>query len=526
VKSVENSTDDPESVVVVLEPRIISISPALKTPIAALGAGEQVSNLIGLGLTVALRDALPIRIPIQKSFSYSTAMYDNFAVKVDNGAELKFSITSAGESLSSSLNYHAIVTENGLWALATQSMSGEQVNIDLGEEITAEQRKNLRSLKDSLVPKLALFRPPLQRDVAFHLSSKILTGLADKYNNIELGKRVINLQSTSVSGNLYEDRWRDNILGDGGVFISLTNPSAARAEAQIGNVSAPWQATSRTFVISVPLRIEAKVDIHIHVDPLVGGGAGTSIGMVGSTSYDINATAAFRKISAKGQEELFLVPDIPCQNLPLTIRTDGVLKIGPLSTEVPSIGANFYTVLGKKGLSPISVVDSIPRRFRLNPASAFDDPSKAPPVRHSSGADGMQLAFSELDIQSDPNGVWLSANVNATLMKLSDTAQAPLSSRDLTESAREILDVQRPACEQNSRVEFLVGGIKVGPNNEFVKVFRVVGKALDDTRKVAEKALEDSRKAVEKAAEDARKEAERAADNLRRSSLNPGNWKW
>lgn len=513
VKSIEPAPDDPDTVFLNVAPRIVSVRPSLKTPLMALTAGQKISDLIALGLTVALRDALLIRVPLKTALSYATSVNESLVTKLENGTNITFSITSPGETLKSQLRYRAIVTAGGMWALAKQAGDGDAVS-DRVETPTEADKAKLDQMRAALANNLAAFAPR-DTDLALYLSRSVLAGLADQYNSIDPTKRAITVQSTATTptGKLYEDKWHDDVLGDGGVFIELTDANAAKATTAVGAVEQSWQGESGTFALSVPLQVAANANIHVHVDPLLGGGAGTTAGLVGSTSYTLKASAVFKRLDALGGDGIWLLPDIPCQNIPLTVRTDGTLKIGTLETEVPSIGANVHTTIGKDTLAPISVVDSIPRRFKLAP-----DKSESPPtysVSYPSGADAMEIAFRDFKTAPSREGLWFGVNVDAKLVTLSQAPELSPTSAQLGGRVRDNLKALRPACAEDSTVEVLVGDVKIGPNNEFVKAFRNIGKALDDVRKTTEKAAADAAEAIRKAAADAAEAIRKGAEDAK-----------
>jgi hypothetical protein len=222
-----------------------------------------------------------------------------------------------------------------------------------------------------------------------------------------------------------------------------------------------------------------------------------------------------RKLLTNGIESIFLVPDLACQAIPLTVRTDGILKIGPMATEVPSIGANLSLVVGKEQMKPIPLVDSLPRYYRLVPRATSSNPQA---ITHSSGNDNLRIALSDLELTPSSDGLWLSSNLHLSLVKMEDSKPSLLTSDQMATSARDSLAKTRPLCAQDTRFELLVGNIAIGNGNEVVKFFEAAAKVLGDAKRATDKAADDARKAVEKAADDAARAAAKAADDAKRAT--------
>ena len=526
--------DHADGVILLMEPRITSLTPGLAAPWTMIRANSAISELMALGIDAKLREQLKVKVPIRRSFDYATTINAKHEVPVNDQTKLTLEISSAGEKLHTDIIYRPIVTPAGLWALGVVASSGAaNTAIDRDEAITDAQKASLDAMRTTLTSKLTPFaaRPT---ELAVYVGASIFSKLTTAFNALAPATRAVNVRSTAISGDLFQKRWRDDVLGEGGVFISLTNADAVRAVITPGNIQSAWDGQKGQQSIGLPLDISTQADIHVHVDPLIGGGAGTSVGMKGHFATTMRASVGVQRIALGAQSGVFLVPDLACQSGRLNVVTDGNLEIGPLKTSVPPIGANMSMVVGKEQIKPSPILTSLPTVYPMPQIKA------APPSPGSAGTSqilprGIQIVFSDLSASYTSQGTWIGANAAITDVSIGSKDPNALTPNTLADQAKDLLARARPACDLKPDVEMVVGTINIGENNDFLQGIAEVSKGVQNVQKAALKAVEDTARALEKArrdtqatvikaAEDAKREADKFIEQRKRDAENAEGW--
>src|ERR1019366_8640138 len=89
--------------------------------------------------------------------------------------------------------------------------------------------------------------------------------------SVAIRKLSLSLQSTAISGRFIDKKWSDKILGDGGFYAEAAGGD--RLKGSIAPTAVKLQYIPGAGLSgSLALSISADADMHIHVDPLIGGG--------------------------------------------------------------------------------------------------------------------------------------------------------------------------------------------------------------------------------------------------------------
>jgi hypothetical protein len=283
-------------------------------------------------------------------------------------------------------------------------------------------------------------------------------------------KLSLSLQSTAISGRFIDKKWSDKILGDGGFYAEAAGGD--RLQGSIAPTAADLKFVPGAGLNgSLALSISADADMHIHVDPLVGGGVGTTVKLKGSASPSINASVQTGTFQFQGANITFAAPVLECSAIDLQIQTDGKFVFPGGWVTVPTIGVRTGQLIGQQPLNPI-VLSGIPSSLTL---VAKSDTASA------SSSDKKQIIFKQglyltasiesLDIQAQADGYRFSSSIDMSVSNdLPDRAKIAAYVAQLNTAA---LDFWRatynPSCPPAPDLRVLVGDLEFGPNNTIIK---------------------------------------------------------
>lgn len=439
----------------VITPRITQLGPSDLLGSAAMAA---IGLLMDLGTIPEIEQSLTVRVPLPSGVSVPVSIDETFEAEVGSGA-ISFAVSSPPATLAANFSYGALVTGEGIWAL------GRAGDKDIEPRPVGDLETALEPFASSAT------------GARLFISGSVLDPVAAGFNALDQATRTVTVQSTTA-GRLYEDTWRDKILGKGGFFVDLEWARGAIAAAAL---KATWNSDASAFAVEIPVNASAEGSVHVRLDPLVGGGASTSVGVSGGSSFTLAGTAQFRQLGDAADQGLWLVPDITCQSVPITVSTNGAIKLEGISIPAPSVGANFFAAIGKRAMTPIPLLTAIP--MRVNLATLSTDRAT---ITFPDGATQLQIKFDALSTTPSPAGVWLAADVHTSLV--GEGAEKLRPRADLVEAVKNSLSAVRPDCPTRDHVEMLVGGIAIGPNNlalaTFREAFAVAEKFVDGSGRV------------------------------------------
>jgi hypothetical protein len=168
-----------------------------------------------------------------------------------------------------------LITAKGMWLIASSEKDA------LPKPPVPEG-----SRPDSLTHELESIRSTLLRldtpaaDVAVWLSSKPLLSILKRFADQPPAQRTVSIQSTKISGRIAEDNWRDDLLGKGGTFAEFVDDRSLSGQVVVSNIRSNW-APKQGLSVDLDAGAHADAKVHVHVDPLIGGGVGTTFGLIG-----------------------------------------------------------------------------------------------------------------------------------------------------------------------------------------------------------------------------------------------------
>jgi hypothetical protein len=112
--------------------------------------------------------------------------------------------------------------------------------------------------------------------------------------------------------------------------------------------------------INLPVSGTAQANLHVHGDPSIGGGVGTSIGVNGGGSGAGAGSINFVHAVLDGAPVLAAVADYECRDITVEARTDGKFKIDWGWAKVPTVGFRQKFLIDLSSVKPTVLLDALP----------------------------------------------------------------------------------------------------------------------------------------------------------------------
>ena len=350
------------------------------------------------------------------------------------------------------------------------------------------------------------------------LRGSFLTGMFNELGAKTEAERRAEVKVIEHSGDLFKQEWRDNVLGKGGIKVSLENNDGK------GNLTisptATWNAADG-LSLACGYDAWAQVDFHVHVDPLISGGIGTSVGCEGKSNGSVTAKARLKLTTNPNASVLSLVPEFgEKQCLNLTVQSDGKFKVGKIldiSLDVGRVGAKVELPVPRDLLPAIPLLTTqphllnLPATVPLSAGTALITPPPDPkaPIQPGDKKEPC-LTFIPLDSPlHDESGFVVAFDAKVEQLTKSEREARREAVADAVE------ETTRPKLEVG-RISILLGGLEFGSGNEFIKIALAIIKEVDRAVEDAIKAGKNIERTVAKAGKDTEREVARAYRNTER----------
>ncbi|MBX7209144.1 MAG: hypothetical protein K1X78_12575 [Verrucomicrobiaceae bacterium] len=383
---------------------------------------------------------VPLKIPLPLDFSLPLSYNDKFTLETAHKGRVILAVKAEAAKIEKKVSaLSPVIVKDGIWLCA-----------DYDQPAEASENKDA-----------------YEKQATTTMSQLLIRGafLADMIN--ELGKKPIKAHATVLehSGSLAYQKWSDKTLGKGGIDCWLQNNDGT------GDLtltpSAKWDA-QKGLVVTCTYEASAQADLHIHVDPLISGGIGTSIGCnVKAEKGTFSAAFKTMLTTNEAASALSLVPTLdPGAELTLKGESDGKCKLGNLlgiTLAVPKVGAKVTIPVPRDVLGTIPLITTAPRRLlpegMMEPMPCATLIPKNLPWRDEEGfALGFDVKFEKL-------------------------AKEEITARTAAVEAAQ-LRTERPSLKPGS-ISILLGGLEFGKGNEFIKIALAVFNGVMQAAKTA-----------------------------------------
>jgi hypothetical protein len=403
----------------------------------------------------------------------------------DHKGWINVKVEAPGDKLSARLESAAVIfVPKGIWV-------GLSIEPALAPATPSLAKRPLPDL-------LAAYESGAPSATAAWINGEFLASTINKLGALDEAKRSAHARVQAHEGALLSKNWRDEVLGNGGLEIYLHNNDGKAVVT--ATPSAKW--TDEGLRVEVDLKGSGNVDLHVHLDPVVTGGVGTSVGVKGEVSGKTAAVMKIERLTAGAAEEMkgtFLSPQVVPESVTgfksgvgFLLKSDGILNFNFLGktvkVEVPGLGVSGSVAL------PADVIPSLPL-FTNAPIAL-----KVPPLQAKPGEAVVRLpaAVENQHVVVDASGVSTAeGGYEVQAITRLDTLTP-----EVAEQRRKMVEAAFPTPPvgevKPGRIEVLVGDLRFGENNDIVKAIRIVAKAVKDTIDTLNKAGKDVEREVRK----------------------------
>lgn len=526
-RGTERANDDAVQALFRIEP--VLVQPSVEFGIFHFGLRDFWARLVpDLAVAFLNPDAFVVRLPLADTMRVTLKVKQEATEPLGGSAKISYLATLPESTIVRRVSYSTpIVSPGGLWLFGILSDAGQEA-LKVSDPPTRDPavlKTAIEALEGSLKSKLAEYSKVPSAALAVRVNKAVFVALGNDIAALPADKRRVDVRSTRSEGRLTETNWHNDLLGDGGAFAELNGGDGLKGSIQFGKPSVGW--SNGRLALTLPATLASEASVHVHFDPLIGGGVGTVIGMNGNGSADITGTALPLLMNKDGLRAVLLQPDLQCKLVEAVVESDGRLKIDLGWTKVPSIGAKFQVPIGREAMTPTPLFDGRPQFVEIPAVEPRADEVAEKPWRFVPAHRALKIALNPIAADGDDNGIVFAAEVAIAPIQ-ADTADAVERARSAVAveassyAARvaEAASSMRPAkaCSLNPGFAVLLGGIEFGPNNEIVKFARNAWHDLtqgpgpnNELRKLVEGAGD--------AADHAAKEAEKSVNKV---ITNPG----
>ena len=439
------------------------------------------SDLIETGLMLKLTEAFTMKLPFKNTFTYDLKQDLTKIVPVRDPKDenwIKVQITVPSYELSQKIHAAtAVVLDGGIWLLtdANEKPVATKIN-EPPSDIPADiirMRKNLEQIR---IPKFS------DADIALWVNGTVARLVQDKFNQLPAENRTATVKSVQFEGRLADRKWSDDMLGEGGVFAELINPGAVAATIVVNAVRISW-TKGRRLKGSLNAQVDAKASIHLHVDPLIGRGAGAMVGLLGNTGIASGLDAGIEIREVGGNTVVMLKPKIGCRDVKLALKTDGKAKFEEAWVSVSSVGASITLPVGLQTAPDVLLFSDLP----------FLGQGRGPdgkPLKIENGDEHflftpawteVQYALVPKRVEGDDAGLWIAAKLLTKYLN-SKTAGYDRAAEEKKLAASASEGQVKVNCPDEPSFALTIGDLEFGSNDELVKFFQERGLPLPQIR--------------------------------------------
>ncbi|RVJ69745.1 hypothetical protein [Sinorhizobium meliloti] len=487
-KGIDRDKDDLPSAV--FSVHLINLEPQIRWYSLDFGIRSYASELLQAGIMVFLADALTVRLPFDDQLKADLKLDHKETVPVrepegENYVDVR--LTMLDSTIEQRLSYaHPLFLDGGLWLLASAEDKGQLPTPPL--KVGTRSADAIKDEIKQMRAKLATYVVPEGTDVSIWLKGDTVGNLLQKVQELPLDKRTVTVVSTKSAGRLAEDKWRDDILGEGGAFAELTGNNAVSGKIELREISSSW-TQDKGLTFKSKLRVDVVAKIHAHVDPLIGGGAGTSAGMVGKADLELEGIFNVGAQDVEGHKVLVLVPESACKEARLQLTTDGKLKIGGGWTSVPSVGGIFTGPVGLSAIPPQLVATDLPILLsgRSKDGKPLVVPVNGDRVLLTTRWQTAKFVLTPVAAKAGKEGYVISAGLAAEYLDEKSSAYDRAAEEKRLREALAKKSATMTPCAGDYSFAVKLGALEFGPNNEIVKFFVAIKKLPEQAAKEAER---------------------------------------
>ncbi|MBH0202721.1 MAG: hypothetical protein HP496_10625 [Nitrospira sp.] len=299
-------------------------------PLQSIGAMRE---YLRYRLIEQVEKSLVVKVPTAKLDRLVLGLSGSDVVKDERkGFQIKISYASPKFELPFVARYSQfLMTDSGFWMFARYGDSTSSVLKPVAQ-VPQEQLESEIGRLTYVIRIAAAGLAFTAGDSAVIVGKQLLEKLTAQLNERSIDERTLFFQSISSRGKLFEKEWREHLLGDGGFSVELDGPDAAWGTITLKQVMSSWSEQGLTY--SASTEIEASTNLHVHFDPLIGGGIGKHVSLEGTTSPLLAGTLSLSVRTYAGVPVLVIANQLDCTKVPITVMDGGDLNVGVTVSQV------------------------------------------------------------------------------------------------------------------------------------------------------------------------------------------------
>lgn len=469
---------------------VTSLEPGIEFRGARFLSGETIGEITASVINHAFGEDLTLRIPLPVDFNLPLKSESELSFKTAADGQVNVKVTTPDVTISRSFDaLNTVFCPSGLWVCA-----------DFARDASADS---------GVKPLLERYEAEGGADAKVLVKARMIERMLNEFGGLPEKQRTATVQVSDHHGDLFEKRMQADGLGNGGIKIWLENDSGHGSLTVAPK--ATWNAIKGVLDIACEYRASAAADLHVHVDPLVSGGVGTSVGCRGATGTTVHCSLGIKVLVNEAVSAVALIPEFALgQSLIVTASTNGKLKfkfLGEMaSIKVPNIGVKVEVGVPPDIVPMIPFLNNAPIRVPLPRATGHAEPAPSA----DQPAPYLVVSAKEQPVTTQ-EGFVVGFDVNIVRLLKADAATAQQKVQDALEATK------RPKLEIGS-ISLLVEDLEFGKNNDLVKILVAFVKGVSEVADAVAGTAKDVAREAGKAATNVGKEMKIAARNVERET--------
>jgi hypothetical protein len=457
--------------------QLLNLEPDIRWYSFGLAVRGYARELLATGTAIYLSERLQIKVPLIPELAMDLGVDKELLLPTREPKDENFvvlGISMPSKTVGKKIAFaHPVFLDEGVWLLGNVGDAQNDIKFpDLGGRATSQLENEIKEMRS----KVETLAPPAKGDISVWMRGQPVAEMLWEVNRLPDANRTATIRTVRYKGFLTKASWYDEVLGNGGAFVELTGGNAVSGTVRVSGLSLDW-VPDVGVQFEGSLVTNAKVDIHAHVDPLIGGGAGTSVGMIGNGGVALAGSMGAAIVDIEGHKVLAIRPNLSCKPFAFSAKTDGRLKMAGGWASVPSVGIVVKGELGASSLPEQLILSDLPFVIR----GRSDD--GRPLVAEAEGKRVLiEPTWTSASVGIVPsvtvthkNGISLSGALDVVY---SDTYPETYDRSQLEAKLRQGLAAGTGAapCGDPS-VAVTIGAIEIGKNNELVKLLKEISPA-------------------------------------------------
>lgn len=312
-----------------------------------------------------------------------------------------------------------------------------------------------------------------------HLTIDIRSGAlsaAASELSADLRKVSVKGDSTEANGRFFSIEDKFGFLGGYSFYAQPAGGDRLHVTVGVSHANLGY-APGTGISGSIGLNVVASGDIKVHVDPVFGGGAGTTAEIHGSTSIDVSARIASTSFKFEGSE-VALVGLVPsCSAISIHAQTNGKFQLKDGWATVPKLGAKVGWLIGDKPLPPF-IVTGPPTYIPI-----LETDTKFVPAIGFKAKNGLYARLGVENSRFEPTSAAYRIASNLTVgvvTEMPDDAMRPEERDRLNEAARnQWRDAMSQNCPEKPPISLDgIGKIEFGSETDILRYLKGIVKDL------------------------------------------------